>query len=85
MTTEALARYTLKDVDDLLTDVHDQPTRKDKVDHLAEHYPHLSRSWIDRRLHLLVSASAEQLVKVIGFPDPVGERATTAVLRERGY
>lgn len=73
--------FTLQDVADLQSDVKAQRTKRAAVDHLAEHYPHLNRAFIVRNLAYLVSIDPEELIRVLGYPDPVGEQATTNALR----
>ena len=73
-------RPRLEDVRDVQDDVRSQPTRRDAVDHMAEHYSHLTRSWINRHLDRLLDLDPEVLVTVIGYPDPTGERAVRNVM-----
>lgn len=74
--------FTLQDVADLQSDVKAQRTKRAAVDHLAEHYPHLNRAFLVRNLTRLVSIDPAQLVRFLGYPDPVGEEAVRNVLRE---
>lgn len=83
MTDTALPRYTLEDVEDFLADLDDLPHDQARRAHLVEHYPHIPANFWKRVTPSTVLAmDPEQLVRVIGHPDPVGEQAVHNVLRE---
>ena len=71
----------LADVQDLQAAVRKRPSKRDAVDHLAEHYPHCAREFLRRNLAHLLAIDPEQLIKVIGYPDPTGEHATNLAMR----
>jgi len=71
----------LEDIKDVQDDVRSQPNKYMAVQHMAEHYPHLSPNWIGKHLERLLSLDPEQLAQVIGYPDPTGETATNNVMK----
>lgn len=73
-------RPRLEDVRDVQDDVRAQPNRRAAVEHMAEHYPHLERRWINRHLDRLLDLDPEALVLLIGYSDPTGEKAVRNVL-----
>lgn len=75
-----IPQMSLQDVRDLQDDVRSMPGKRAAVDHLAEHYSHCTRSFLERNLDRLLAIDPEQLVLVIGYPDPTGERAVKRVL-----
>ena len=75
-----IPQMSLQDVRDLQDDVRAMPGKRAAVDHLAEHYSHCTRSFLERNLDRLLAIDPEQLVLVIGYPDPTGERAVKRVL-----
>lgn len=75
-----IPQMSLQDVRDLQDDVRFMPGKRAAVDHLAEHYSHCTRSFLERNLDRLLAIDPEQLVLVIGYPDPTGERAVKRVL-----
>lgn len=71
----------LEHVEDFLYDLQDQPTGLDRQLFLLNHYPHLSRAFVNRYMDVLVCMDPVQLVAAIGYPDPTGERACRNVMR----
>lgn len=47
---------------------------------LCAHFPHKTESFFKRNLQLVLTLTPEQVVKVVGYPDPTGERAVRHVL-----
>jgi len=70
----------LEHVEDFLYDLQDQPNGLARESLLAENYPHLTGSFINRHMGALIRMTPEQLVAAIGYPDPTGEQATTNVM-----
>lgn len=75
-----IPQMSLQDVHDLQDDVRSMPGKKAAIDHLAEHYSHCTRSFLERNLDRLLAIEPEQLVLVIGYPDPTGEIAVRRAL-----
>lgn len=69
-------RRTYEDVVDLIEDVREQGDRFSQKLHMMEHYPAFPERFWNKNLGRLLRMDPEQLVKVIGYPDPTGERAT---------
>lgn len=67
--------YTLEDIAEFQEDALRCPSKLDAVNHFAEHYDHLTPRFLSRHLETLMSLDPEQLVSLIGYPDPTGERA----------
>lgn len=76
-------RPRLEDVRDVQDDVRAQPNRRAAVAHMAEHYPHLEPRWINRHLDRLLELDPEALTRLIGYPDPTGEKAVRNVLTQQ--
>lgn len=79
MNTPMPTQISTQDVQDLLDDVRSKPGKRAAVNHLAEHYSHLSRSFIERHLEHLTTIDPIQLIQAIGYPDPTGEKAARRV------
>lgn len=67
--------YTLEDVAEFQEDARRCPSKLDAVAHFAEHYDHLTPRFLSRHLETLMALDPEQLVSLIGYPDPTGETA----------
>lgn len=74
-------RPRLEDIKDVQDDVRSQPNKYMAVQHMAEHYPHLSPNWISKHLPSLLALDPSQLVTTIGYPDPTGEKAVRNTLQ----
>ena len=77
------AQIRLQDIRDVQDDVRAQPGRRAAVEHMAEHYPHLSPNWINKHLGRLLALDPWELARVIGYPDPTGETAVKNVMKEQ--
>ncbi|GAB3191995.1 hypothetical protein [Nesterenkonia suensis] len=75
----------LEDIAEVQQDAREQGSKLDAVAHFAEHFPHLPSDWVARHLDMLLGMDPEQLVSVIGYPDPTGERAARNADREREW
>ena len=53
------------------------------VEIMHSHYPYKSKQWIHRNFHLLMALSPDDLVRLIGYPDPTGEKAVRNVLAQQ--
>lgn len=75
--------YTLDDVAEFQADARRFASKLDAVMHFAEHYDHLTPRFISRHLETLMALEPEQLVKAVGYPDPVGETAVRRAMNPR--
>lgn len=57
-------------------------TTRDAVDHLADLFPHRSRRWFLRNLHVIRTLSADDLTRFLSYADPTGDTATANVMRQ---
>jgi len=75
--------YTLEDVAEFQEDARRCGSKLDAVTHFAEHYDHLTPRFLSRHLETLINLDPGQLVKAIGYPDPVGEAAVRQVMNQQ--
>mgnify|MGYP006932319260 FL=1 len=50
---------------------------------LAAHFPHKTVTFFKRNLDLVLAISADDFARVIGYPDPTGEKAVRNVLAQQ--
>ena len=48
---------------------------------ILAYYPSLSENFVKRQLVNILAISPEDLVRLIGYPDPTGEKAVRNVMR----
>lgn len=81
-TTMPRTRFSIEDITDIQTDALSMPSKLDAVQHLAEHFDHLTPRFISRHLARLVSLDPWELMATIGYSDPTGEQAVRNVMKE---
>lgn len=88
MSTTALperAHFDLDDARDVYEHLHELDTHYERVELMSEHLPDWPRDRIERAMPLFMVATPDRLLRAIQHADPTGERATSAVMRQRGF
>ena len=57
--------------------------KKAALDILAANFPTKSKSWLTRHMPFILALSPDDLVRLIGYPDPTGEKAVRNVLAQQ--
>jgi hypothetical protein len=65
----------------LLQESMDGMSKKDCIDHLMYHFPHLDENWVRRNFKYLMGLDPEGLLKAL-HPDPTGNAAIRHVMKE---
>lgn len=79
------AHFDLDDARDVYEHLHELDTHYERVVLMQEHLPDWSRHRVERAMPLFMVATPDRLLRVIQHADPTGEKATSAVIRDRGY
>lgn len=57
-------------------------SKRTALEILAANFPRKSKSWLARNMQFILTLSPDDLVRVIGYPDPTGEKAVRNVLAQ---
>ncbi|HEY4598893.1 hypothetical protein [Corynebacterium sp.] len=67
----------------LISEIQDEcrdVSRKTAADILAANFPSKSRDFLNRNLAYILALSPDDLARLIGYPDPTGEKAVRNVM-----